>query len=408
MMKKVVIFVLLFIFLTAGILAAEESPAAKTKLIFFYSKSCHECIKVKDEFFPKIYERFKDKIEEIDYRDIADIENYKFLLGLEKQYGVSRDLRVPLIFFKGNFLSGRDAIVQRLEGLLDNSLGKPGIREEKVSPFDGSTTLTINPEQSRRVDLLGHFFSFSLMAVTSAGLIDGINPCAFTVIVFFISFLALQGYKKKELAVIGLFFILAVFLTYLLIGLGFFGFFYSLKGFWLFRRIFNFAIGILSIILGILAVYDFLRYKKTGKTEGLVLQLPQVIKNRIHSVIGMHYRKSQDSRLQKKNTLVFRLSLTAFITGFFVSILEAVCTGQVYLPTITFVLKTTQIKLEALGYLLLYNLMFIIPLLVIFLFALLGVTSEQFSQFLKRHFLTTKVLMAVLFFSLGILLIWKG
>jgi cytochrome c biogenesis protein CcdA/glutaredoxin len=388
---KVTILVLLFIFLGGGILAAEESPAAKTKLIFFYSNSCYECIKVKDEFFPKIYERFKDRIEEIEYRDIADIENYKLFLGLKEQYKISQDLKVPVIFFEGNFLSGRDAIIQRLEDLLENSLGKPGIKKEKTLSFN----------------LLAHFSTFTLMAVTSAGLIDGINPCAFTVIVFFISFLLLQGYKKKELAIIGIFFILAVFLTYLLIGLGFFGFFYSLKGFWLVRRIFNFAIGILSIILGMLAVYDFFRYKKTGKTEGLVLQLPQVIKNRIHSLIGLHYRKSQDSKPQKK-TVIFSLVLTAFITGFFVSILEAVCTGQVYLPTITFILKTTQIKLQALGYLLLYNLAFIIPLLVIFLFALLGVTSERFAQFLKRHFLITKLLLAVLFFSLGILLIWRG
>lgn len=396
MMRKSVIFVLLFIFLTSGFLAAEQSSIAKPKLIFFYSNSCHECIKVKTELMPKIYERFKDRIEEIEYQDIADIENYKFLLGLKKQYGISRDLKVPVIFFEGNFLSGRDAIVQRLERFLENSLVRPGIKEQ------------YHPEQSRRVDLLSHFFSFSLMAVTSAGLIDGINPCAFTVIVFFISFLALQGYKKKELIVIGLFFILAVFLTYLLIGLGFFGFFYRLKGFWLVSKIFNFAIGILSIILGMLAVYDFIRYKKTGKTEGLILQLPQVIKNRIHFVIGLHYRKSQNLKLQEKKTVVFRLVLTAFITGFLVSVLEAVCTGQVYLPTITFVLKTTQIRLQALVYLLLYNLMFIIPLLVIFIFALLGVTSEQFAQFFKRHFLTTKILMAVLFFSLGILLIWRG
>jgi cytochrome c biogenesis protein CcdA len=391
MMRKITVSALFLFFFTFGIFAAGQSISGKPKIIFFYSNSCQECIKVKTEFIPKIYEKFRDGIEEIDYRDIADIENYKFFLGLKKQYGVSRDLKVPVIFFVGNFLSGRDSIVHELDGLLESSLKKPGIREEKISSFD----------------LLAHFLSFTLMAVVSAGLIDGINPCAFTVIVFFISFLALEGYKKRELIVIGFSFILAVFLTYLLIGLGLFGFFYCLKGFWLVRRIVNLAIGLFSIILGFFAVSDFFKYKRTAQTEGMSLQLPQAVKNRIHAVITGHYRRTKDAS-QLEHKAMFSLILTAFITGLLVSILEAVCTGQTYLPTISFILKTTPMKLAALGYLILYNLMFVVPLLLIFLFALLGVTSEQFSQFLKKHFLTTKILMAVLFFSLGILLIWKG
>jgi len=43
------------------------------------------------------------------------------------------------------------------------------------------------------IDLAEHFRSFKTLAIVVAGLIDGINPCAFTVIVFFVSFLAFQG-----------------------------------------------------------------------------------------------------------------------------------------------------------------------------------------------------------------------
>jgi cytochrome c biogenesis protein CcdA len=254
--------------------------------------------------------------------------------------------------------------------------------------------------------LIAHFKTFTPLVIVSAGLIDGINPCAFTVIVFFISFLALQGYKRRDLVFIGLTFIFAVFLTYTLIGIGLFGFLYRLKGFWLVVRITNLSIGIFSVALGICALYDFFKFKKTGHTEGLLLQLPQAIKNQIHSVIGMHYRKTKIQEVATVERNIFRLILSALITGFLVSILEAVCTGQTYLPTITFILKTTNLRLQALGYLLLYNLMFIVPLFIIFLFALLGATSEQFSEFLKKHLLTVKILMAILFFGLGIFLIW--
>jgi cytochrome c biogenesis protein CcdA len=51
--------------------------------------------------------------------------------------------------------------------------------------------------------------------------------------------------------------------------------------------------------------------------------------------------------------------------------------------------------------------MFVVPLFAVFLLALLGITSQQFSQAFKRHILTVKMLMAVLFFVLGIFLIWR-
>jgi glutaredoxin-related protein len=385
------------LFLIAGFLIAAFAGMASAQnqdqksVLFFYSPSCHECMKIKSEIIPKIQADFKDKIN-IEYRDTGDIENYKYLLSLRDQYGASQDMKVPIIFYEGKFLSGEAAISEDLGSLIRGSFSQAGVKETKEPGFD----------------IVKHFLSFTPLAVVSAGLIDGINPCAFTVIVFFMSFLGFQGYRKKDLTVVGIFFIFSVFLTYLLLGLGFFGFFYSLKGFWLFRRVFNFAIGIFSISLGFLAIYDFIKFKKTGKTEGLALQLPNAVKNKIHRIIGMHYRKTGGPESRGKKASVFILISTALSTGFIVSILEAVCTGQVYLPTITFVLKATKFKLEAFGYLLLYNLMFIAPLFIIFLFSLAGVTSEQFSGFLRRNLLTTKILMAILFLGLGLFLIWRG
>jgi cytochrome c biogenesis protein CcdA len=257
------------------------------------------------------------------------------------------------------------------------------------------------------VDLVAHFKSFVPAAVVFAGLGDGINPCAFTVIIFFISFLALQGYRKHEVAFIGLAFIFAVFLTYLGIGLGIFNFLYRFRGFWVVTYLLNILIGILSIVLGVFALYDFIEFRKTGSAEGLILQLPKSIKERIHKVVGFFYRRNSRQEHNALKPALNRLVLSALGTGFLVSLLEAVCTGQVYLPTISFVLKSTSLKLEAAGYLLLYNIMFIVPLLAIFILALLGTTNQQFFGFLKRHLGLIKILMAILFFGLGGYLLWR-
>ena len=371
--------------------SAQEKDAPRRTLIVFYSPGCHRCIEIKGKLLPEIEGRFCDKIR-IEYRDTTDIENYKLLLSLEKKHGATINNVFPVLYLEGGFVNGEGKVRDHLLSLIARTL---------ELPVQTSSNL---PE----VDLVARFRSFAPLAVVSAGLIDGINPCAFTVIIFFISFLALQGYRKIELVFIGVSFISAVFLTYLSLGLGAFEFLYRLRDFWLVARIFNIGIGIFCVALGILALYDFFMLKKTQKTEGLILQLPASLKNRIHSIIGLHYRKSGNEKELASSRSIFRLVASALITGFLVSLLEAVCTGQVYLPTITFVLKTSHLKLQALGYLLLYNLMFIAPLFVIFILALLGTTSGQFAQFLKKHLAAIKILMAVLFFGLGSLLIWRG
>ncbi len=392
-MKNKITVVLISIFISLFYLAAAQGKdEIKPKLVVFHSSTCHNCVQLINEFMPKVKSIWQNKIN-IEYRDIGDIQNYKMLIQLQEEYGVTLKNEVPIVFFKGHFLTGKDEIVNKLFKLLEDSTEKISVKKNS-----GLTGLS------------GRFRQFSPLTIAGAGLIDGINPCAFTVIVFFISFLALQGYKKRQLAVIGISFIIAVFLTYFLIGLSLFNFLYKLSGFWVVRKVFNISIGVLSFIFGVLALCDFFKFKKTGNTEGMILQLPRVIKNRIHNIIGFYYRKPRNVPGPNSchKTGVFSLVVYAFITGFLVSILEAVCTGQVYLPTITFVLKTTGIKLLSFIYLLLYNFMFILPLVIIFLFSLFGVTSEKFSSVFKKHFLSLKITMAVLFFILAVFLIWRA
>lgn len=380
-----------FLFVFSTFAQAQEDQANSLRLTVFHSPGCHACVAAKNNLIPKIEREFEGRLQ-IEYRNIDDLENYKYLLGLRAEYAPDLELRIPVFYITGHMINGTQDLEGNLRGLINRAFNEYRPQEQVSSP-----------------DLLNLFKSFNLLGITVAGLEDGINPCAFTVIVFFISFLALQGYRKRELVAIGLAFIFAVFITYLLMGLGIFNFLYAIKGFWVITKVINLAVGVLSIILGILAMYDFFKFRRTKETEGLILQLPKAVKERIHSVIGMHYRKSRQPGAKDSGSAhLARLVISAITTGFIVSLLEAVCTGQLYLPTISFILKTTELKMQALGYLIYYNILFIVPLLIIFLLALLGVTSGQFAGFLKRHLGLIKIFMAVLFFSLGIFLVWRG
>lgn len=382
------IIILLVCFLPAILLAANQQDLPAVTV--FHSPSCYRCLEVKQKIIPVVENAFKN-IVKFEYRDVDQIDNYKMFMSLLQKNKEGLKFQVPLFYFRGKFLTAKEPLIENLgkfivEGLKTNASNK--------------TPTTF--------DLIAHFKGFVPAAIILAGLQDGVNPCAFTVIVFFISFLAVQGYRKRELICIGLAFISSVFLTYFFVGLGILNFFYHFVGFWVIVRFLNLVIGSFSILFGILAVYDFIKFKKTGSTSELILQLPKSIKERIHNVVGFFYRKTPEERKSKSLPGLGKLVISALITGFLVSLLEAVCTGQMYLPTISFVLKASPLKVQALGYLLLYNIMFVIPLIVIFVLALMGITSLQFANFLKKHLGFIKILMAGIFFGLGIFLIWRA
>ena len=391
--KKVLAFLLVF-----GCFVCSPLAQAKTSgmpvLTVFVSATCYDCIQTKAEVMPGIEKAYKGRLK-IEYREIGDETNYKLLLGLEEKYHSKPYQEFPVFFLDGKFLGPGDKIKTNLKPFIDKAL------LNYKAPIEG--------ENVPQVDILKRFEKLTPLAIISVGLLDGFNPCAITVIVFFMSFLAMQGYRRREIVLIGLIFIFSVYLTYVLIGVGTLEFIYRIQGFYAIAKVVNVSVGVFSIITGFMALYDYVKFKRDKNTSGLLLQLPKSMTNRIHKVIREEY-KGGDAVLEaahRKKTLA-KLAVGALITGFLVSAFEAVCVVKIYLPTIIFMLKTTGHRIQALGYLLLYNLLFVIPLLGIFVCALAGTTSEQFAAWLKRHMGLLKILLAVMFFGLGAYLIFRA
>jgi cytochrome c biogenesis protein CcdA len=172
-----------------------------------------------------------------------------------------------------------------------------------------------------------------------------------------------------------------------------------MSNFYILIKLFYYFVAFFCFILAGFALLDYLKYKKTADPENLILQLPKFLKKRINVVIGSHLR-------DKRERGIVSLVVSSFLVGFLVSLLEAACTGQVYLPTIVYIVKNTKLRLKALTYLILYNLMFILPLIVIFILSLVGFSSQKFNVFLKKHLGTIKIILAFIFLLLGLLVIW--
>ena len=298
-------------------------------------------------------------------------------LGQRSSVPEEKRLSTPMVFVGEDYLVGRDEVtLENLQAVLDKYVS--GGAEATWKDFD--------PEQSE-MSIVERFRSFSMLTIAGAGLVDGLNPCAFATIVFFISYLAFLGRKGREILTVGAAFALGVFLTYLLVGVGLLK---ALEGLLFLTTVGRWVHGLTALLCLTLAVFSFLDYRKArrGELQTMTLRIPLRLRKRINRII----REGARARA---------FVPVAFATGFVVSIVELACTGQVYLPTIIFVMGMPERQGKAFFYLLLYNLAFILPLVVVFGLAYFGATSDQLGIFINRRTATIKLGTALLFLVLA-------
>lgn len=235
--------------------------------------------------------------------------------------------------------------------------------------------------------IVGRFRNLGPLTVIAAGLIDGINPCAFATIVFFVTYLASTGRGRKEALAVGLVFSAAVFATYFAVGLGALGAIVKLRGYSMVSTAIDAVAGSGAILFGILSLVDYSKARR-GMIDQMSLVLPGFLKKRIKLNIARQMR-------------LRGIVIGALVAGVLVSIFELACTGQVYLPTLMLVTGDAALRARAVSYLLLYNLMFILPLLLILALTHFGLSSQGLAAFFKKRIAASKLALAILFLAIG-------
>ncbi|MBI2110007.1 hypothetical protein HYT58_02440 [Candidatus Woesearchaeota archaeon] len=214
----------------------------------------------------------------------------------------------------------------------------------------------------------------NLPIIIGASLIDGINPCAFGVLIFLLAYLSKNIKDRRMMLSHGLIYILAVFITYLAAGLFLLPVIRQLGslsvGFYI-------LIGVLVVLAGLIEIKDFFYY---GRGFSLSIFPNDVIK--------MYVNK------------VGKKLWTAFFLGVFVALVELPCTGAVYLAVLT-LMTLAGIQLKYILFLVLYNLIFVLPLIVILWLFVRGVSANKFKTWHQKH----KALMRLL---IGLVLIGMG
>lgn len=180
-----------------------------------------------------------------------------------------------------------------------------------------------------------------LPLVVVAALIDSVNPCAFSILILTIAFLFSLGRMRRDILKIGGSYILGVFVIYVMIGLG---------------------------ILGTLHLFNTPHFMaKLGATLLILFGAVNIV-NEFFPAFPIKFRIPQSAHAKMAEFMNKGSVPTAFILGAFVGICEFPCTGGPYLMVLG-LLRDSATFWSGFGYLALYNLIFVLPLVIILLIA---------------------------------------
>ncbi|MBT9449146.1 hypothetical protein ICN84_03545 [Akkermansia glycaniphila] len=353
-------------------------------IIFFEKPGCDECARTESELrdlavtFPNI------KVEKI----VITTQN-----GLERNAALCRRFNVPgkersiapAVFTPNGYLTKADLNRDSLRHLIEQEAR----RKTDTTADNGETAgkladVTQEERQQAQADIRRTYEDMTLGIVLLGGLIDGINPCAFATLIFFLSYLRIARRSPKELLWTGAAFILAIYLTYFSIGLAFNELIGVIQGAHVWKNVLDWTFAALALLAALLSFRDAWLARR-GRMQDMSLKLPKFLRDRIHSV----------ARTQAKAS---RYILAAFIAGIIISVLELACTGQVYAPIIYQIRAGHE---SAIAMLALYNFAFIAPLLLIFYLSYKGMSTQSLIRFQERHSFMVKLLLGILFLVLA-------
>ncbi len=217
----------------------------------------------------------------------------------------------------------------------------------------------------------------TLGTVIITALVDSINPCAVGVLILLISTMVVYK-SKKDLLLYGFIYIFFVFLTYLLAGFGILFFLSSIP--LIVSEYISIFVGTLIVIAGLIEIKDFFWYGKF-----IALSIPPKKAKQIHE-------------MTKKVTPYAMILLGAFVAG-----VELPCTGGPYLAILT--LLSQNFNLAAFFMLILYNILFVMPLIVILLMVHFGYKIQNLKRWKQNNRAYMRLAIGVILVFLGWLLI---
>ncbi len=373
-LKWIIPSVLLLFLLVPFLVSSQE----KIDLVFFYGKGCPHC-----EQLEVFLDQIKDKYPGLSitsYEVYFNDENRQLFGEMAKLYNAEIQ-GVPTLFINDKVIIGfsnsiATSIEQEIEKCTTQTCTSP-IEKLKKSGEISENTLKIIEKNSPNKDTEKAELTkkLTIPVVISAAAVDAINPCEFAILIILLTTILASGGKRKALYA-GLAFALSIYISYFLMGLGL----YSVIKVSGLTHIFYTIVAILAIIIGLFNLKDYLWYGKWFTME-----------------VPMSWRPKMKSIVKKVTSVP-----GAFLVGFIVSLFLLPCTSGPYIAILGLLAKTAT-KNYAILLLLLYNLVFILPMLLITIAISFGFTTTEKAELWRTRKLRVLHLIAgIIILLLGI------
>ena len=302
-------------------------------------------------------------------KDLLETETPRSLLN-NKNYGTTDAKPVPL---SGSSVKFDNAI--KLKGWVfqwnGDGLENNGTDDNWTN--DVNETDRSNSEETKK--------DLTLPKIVSLAAVDAVNPCALAVLtLMLIAILTYNPKKKKNVLLAGLAFTLSVFIMYLFYGLVIIRFFQVIQTLTAIRLWLYKILGVVAILLGLLNLRDFFHYKP-GR---LGTEMPIALRPKVKKIIsGITSPKG------------------AFVVGLFVTVFLLPCTIGPYVIA-GGILSALEL-MKTIPWLLLYNAIFVLPMLAITLVVYAGIKKvEDVSGWKDRNIRYLHLVAGLIIICLGI------
>lgn len=372
--KNTCLFVIILFIFTIGfspLLPAQEN--SEVVLHFFYGQGCPHCGTALS-FLNSVAKNNPSLIIK-EHEIYFNQEERKLFEQIINAFGENIE-GVPTIFIDNKvFVGFSNSIANSLESEIqacieqgcENPISK--VKDEETIKLIGDSSSVDDPEKVKVIKKL------TLPAVILAAIVDAINPCAFAVLIILMSTILISKNRKKAL-LSGLAFSASIFISYFLMGIGLYS---AIQATGL-SHIFYIIVAVLAIFIGLFNLKDYLWYGKW-----FVMEVPLSWRPKLQSLIrGISSAPG------------------AFAIGFLVSLFLLPCTSGPYIVILGLLAEATT-RTYAILLLILYNLIFILPMIFITLAIYFGFTTTEQAEALRQNKLKILHLIAgIIILCLGI------
>ncbi|MCH2188270.1 hypothetical protein MK079_00375 [Candidatus Gracilibacteria bacterium] len=217
---------------------------------------------------------------------------------------------------------------------------------------------------------------FALLVPAALG--DSINPCAFGVMIILLSAILKQGGGKRRVLLAGFLFILSIFLSYTAMGIGLYQALATTNSTFYLKLV----VGIIGVIIGMANLKDYLWYGKYFHMEVPLSWRPKM--NRmIRSVVS---------------------PIGAFGIGLVISLFLLPCTSGPYIVILGYLAaESATITLWGYIYILIYNLIFVLPMVIIALLVAYGVfRTDELTEYKELNVEKVHLITGVIMLLIGV------